>query len=94
MKVSAKTSQAALLNLLCVAGPCNTTDFSGLDSSDVGHGTVCMNGEAGASNYPLRGGKYSNFEGGIRVNAFASGGFLPPRVRGTKLEGMIHVADW
>lgn len=75
-------------------GPCNTTDFSGLDSSDVGHGTVCMNGEAGASNYPLRGGKYSNFEGGIRVNAFASGGFLPPRVRGTKLEGMIHVADW
>jgi hypothetical protein len=34
------------------------------------------------------------FEGGIRVNAFASGGFLPAAVRGTKLEGTIHIADW
>ncbi len=34
------------------------------------------------------------FEGGIRVNAFVSGGFLPPAVRGTKLEGIIHIADW
>ena len=34
------------------------------------------------------------FEGGIRVNAFLSGGFLPASVRGTKLEGMIHIVDW
>lgn len=34
------------------------------------------------------------FEGGIRVNAFASGGFLPQNVRGTKLQGTIAVADW
>ena len=34
------------------------------------------------------------FEGGIRVNAFASGGALPEAVRGTKLEGAIHIADW
>ena len=27
----------------------------------------------GANNFPLRGGKFSNTEGGIRVNAFASG---------------------
>lgn len=34
------------------------------------------------------------FEGGIRVNAFMSGGFLPKVVRGTKQEEMIHIADW
>ena len=39
------------------------------------------------------GGKYAMFEGGIRVNAFVSGGVLPESVRGTKLEGMIHIVD-
>lgn len=36
------------------------------------------------------------WEGGIRVNAFVSGGFLPMAVRGTKLDGphaMIHVSS-
>eukprot|EP00041_Stephanoeca_diplocostata_P025711 m.678611 g.678611 ORF g.678611 m.678611 type:complete len:276 (+) comp22807_c0_seq3:1121-1948(+) len=77
---------------------CNSTSgSSGAPNSDIGHGVVCFNGEAGANNYPLRAGKYSQFEGGIRVNAFVSGGFLPTSVRGTKLDGangMIHVADW
>jgi len=79
------------------AGVCNVTgaSFPGADeSTDYGHGTACSNGEAGANNYPLRGGKYSNFEGGIRVNAFMSGGFLPKAVQGTKQEEMIHIADW
>jgi arylsulfatase I/J len=78
-------------------GACNTTSASWRgagDDTDIGHGTACDNGEAGANNYPLRGGKYSNFEGGIRVNAFASGGYLPKAVRGSKLEGIIHIADW
>jgi arylsulfatase I/J len=78
-------------------GGCNHTDstFPGSDdSTDWGHGTACQNGEAGANNFPLRGGKYSNFEGGIRVNAFMSGGFLPKQVRGTKQEEMMHIADW
>ena len=48
----------------------------------------------GANNYPLRGGKVTDWQGGIRVNAFASGGFLPEKVRGTKTEGYIHLADW
>jgi arylsulfatase I/J len=79
------------------AGACNTTSASWRgagEHTDIGHGTVCDNGEAGANNYPLRGGKYSNFEGGIRVNAFASGGYLPTAVRGSKVEGIIHIADW
>ena len=50
--------------------------------------------ESGATNYPLRGGKYSDFEGGIRVAAFASGGFLPAAARGTVNEGIVHIADF
>ena len=49
---------------------------------------------AGANNYPLRGGKYSNWEGGVRGTAFVSGGFLPQAVRGTVLRDPIHVADY
>jgi arylsulfatase B len=50
--------------------------------------------ESGSSNYPLRGGKYSDWEGGIRATSFVSGGFLPPAVRGTTNEGIVHIADW
>ncbi len=86
-------------------------------SSDNG-GPIYNNGSAGANNFPLRGGKMSNFDvsliplsivrharslccevrclhddimyvfvflcqGGIRVNAFVSGGFVPAARRGT-----------
>eukprot|EP01060_Flectonema_neradi_P024161 TRINITY_DN3276_c0_g1_i1.p1 TRINITY_DN3276_c0_g1~~TRINITY_DN3276_c0_g1_i1.p1 ORF type:complete len:548 (+),score=116.71 TRINITY_DN3276_c0_g1_i1:51-1646(+) len=76
-------------------GLCNTTTgTSGKENSDVGHAAACFNGETGASNYPLRGGKYSMWEGGIRVNAFASGGFVPQSKRGTVQQGMMHITDW
>lgn len=78
-------------------GPCHTSDpeFTRIAINvDAGHGTMCFNGEAGGSNFPLRGGKYSNFEGGIRVTAFASGGYVPTAMRGQRLDGMIHIADW
>ena len=35
------------------------------------------------TNFPLRGEKHSNWEGGMRVAAFVSGGFVPPNVRGS-----------
>eukprot|EP00729_Bicosta_minor_P007323 gene7323-11692_t len=57
-------------------------------------GVECTSGEAGANNHPLRGGKYSFLEGGIRANSFASGGMLPPAVRGTVSFALMHVADW
>ncbi|EGD76972.1 hypothetical protein PTSG_07315 [Salpingoeca rosetta] len=64
------------------------------DLSDPSRGYMCYNGEAGANNYPLRGGKYSFFEGGIRANAFVSGGFVPKHLRGTINDGIVHIADW
>eukprot|EP01065_Artemidia_motanka_P026718 TRINITY_DN31978_c0_g1_i1.p1 TRINITY_DN31978_c0_g1~~TRINITY_DN31978_c0_g1_i1.p1 ORF type:complete len:539 (+),score=164.55 TRINITY_DN31978_c0_g1_i1:89-1705(+) len=57
-------------------------------------GPIYASGNAGANNYPLKGGKMSNWEGGIRVNAFASGGFIPAAVRGTKQEGYVCGWDW
>jgi hypothetical protein len=40
------------------------------------------------------GGKASNWEGGVRVNAWVSGGALPEAVRGTKKEGLTTIWDW
>ena len=48
----------------------------------------------GANNYPLRGGKLTDWQGGVRVNAFVSGGYLPEKMRGQKTTGYIHLADW
>jgi len=62
-------------------------------SSDNG-GPIYNNGTAGANNYPLRGGKMSNWEGGVRVNAFVSGGLIPPAQRGTKETGLVTAWDW
>ena len=56
--------------------------------SDNGGQTV-----QGASNYPLRGTKSTPFEGGTRVPAFISGGYLPLDVRGSTFSGLIHVTD-
>ena len=50
--------------------------------------------ECGGSNYPLKGCKSTFFEGGVRSLAFVNGGLLPNKVRGTKTETFIHVADW
>ena len=47
-----------------------------------------------ANNYPLKGGKFSDWQGGIRVNAFVSGGYLPEAMRGQKSEEYIHITDW
>lgn len=46
------------------------------------------------NNFPHKGGKFSNWEGGIRVAAFVSGGFLPKAVRGTTQEALVAGWDW
>ena len=61
-------------------------------SSDNG-GSLDLD-ESGSNNSPLRGSKYSEWEGGIRSVAFVSGGYLPQSRRGQKEFGMIAIADW
>ena len=56
-------------------------------------GPLVTTGKSG-NNYPLKGGKTDDFEGGTRVAAFISGGFLPPSLRGGINHGYIHAADW
>lgn len=48
----------------------------------------------GANNYPLKGGKMTDWQGGVRVNALVAGGFLPTQMRGKKTDAYIHIADW
>jgi len=48
----------------------------------------------GGDNTPLRGGKFSDLQGGVRVPAFVTGGLLTPALRGTVSIAKIHVADW
>lgn len=61
-------------------------------SSDNG-GPVYNGGSAGANNFPLRGGKASNFQGGIRVNSWVGGGIIPQSMRGKTLAGLTTVWD-
>ena len=44
-------------------------------------------------NHPLRGSKGSFFEGGIRVVAGMTGGYLPPQFRGLAANTLIHQTD-
>jgi arylsulfatase I/J len=50
--------------------------------------------ESGATNFDLRGGKYSDWEGGVRAAAFVSGGYLPHHRRGITIEQPVHICDW
>ncbi len=50
---------------------------------------------AGGNNWPLRGGKYSDYEGGIRGVAAVGGGAVPASRRGSSLNTTVFsVADW
>ena len=46
------------------------------------------------NNYPLKSGKYADWEGGVRTNAFISGGVVPAENRGSSFSGVIHISDW
>lgn len=45
-------------------------------------------------NYPLRGEKHSNWQGGMKVAAFVSGGLIPKNLRGTRNDINMHIVDW
>jgi hypothetical protein len=46
------------------------------------------------SNLPMRGGKFTYWEGGTRVNSLISGGVIPAKARGTHYDGLLAVVDW
>lgn len=50
-------------------------------------------GAVATNNYPLRGFKFTRWEGGVRVPAFVYSPLIPVPRRGNTLEGMGHVAD-
>ena len=45
-------------------------------------------------NFPLRGGKHTFWEGGVRVVCWISSPLMPPAQRGTVWTGMAHSSDW
>lgn len=77
-----------------------------LESADLWNNTVLVlagdNGGTfehagpvpGSSNFPLRGHKYSWFEGGVRVASFLSSPLLPATARGTRSAALMHISDW
>jgi len=62
-----------------------------LVASDNG-GKLCD--QSGGSNYPFRGEKGSQWEGGIHVNGFIHSPLLPEAVRNTTHDHLFHVSDW
>jgi len=46
-----------------------------------------------SSNWPLRGGKATLFEGGVRSASFITGGWLPRSTAATKYKHLLHVSD-
>jgi len=59
--------------------------------NDCPHAEASMYGPV--SNYPLRAGKWTNWDGGFRVNAFISSPLLPAARRNTTWDGMMHITD-
>ena len=62
--------------------------------ADNGSPIAPTGGGVCGSNYPFKGAKSSNWEGGVRVPALVNGGLLPDSQRGQTLKGIGHIADW
>jgi len=72
---------------LLFADSCAASEGKG--DVDVGQGFM----GGAADNGPLRGGKFTLWQGGIRGVAVLTGGAIPENVRGTVFSGLTHVVD-
>jgi len=50
--------------------------------------------EAAGNNYPLRSGKGSMLEGGVKVPTLYFDTRLPQKYAGTKRDFLMHISDW
>jgi arylsulfatase B/arylsulfatase I/J len=66
-----------------------TTDNGGMLPHGVGGG----NGGSCSSNYPLRGGKGTMFQGGVRGASFVTGGLVPASARNSTVTGLLQHVD-
>lgn len=51
-------------------------------------------GTSTASNYPQRGSKFGDWQGGVQVASFVTGGLLPREQRGRTTNATVHIADY
>ena len=70
-----------------------------LDSTTIvftsDNGGPVLGGDAvGARNWPMKGGKHSIWEGGVRATAFVSGAGIAPSQKGTEYQNLMHGSDW
>jgi len=70
----------------------NTLVFAVTDNGGMTHWSDQFPASA-SSNWPLRGGKTTVFEGGVRAVAFVNGGALPASARGTQSAALLHAVD-
>eukprot|EP01043_Picozoa_sp_COSAG02_P052341 COSAG02_NODE_5622_length_4175_cov_13.084642_2_plen_461_part_00 len=76
-----KVSVASLANIVVVAlGPCAAEIVDIVGTVCLSHTRLCM--------------QFSNWEGGIRVNALVSGGWLPAHAHGSIARGFVTAWDW
>jgi arylsulfatase B/arylsulfatase I/J len=80
--------QGAWQNTLCVFTTDNGGPVGALNGKPHGIG-----GATGSQNWPLRGGKGSYMQGGVRGTAFVHGSMLRPALVGTTSSQLLHVTD-
>ena len=56
--------------------------------------TADNGGDTHGNNFPLRGGKFTTWDGGLRVVGAVNGGFLPKSCHGEVADGFVHIADY